>query len=72
MADAINHRGLDDGDVWIDPEQVLRSLIAACHLASRQRSPADAIGMFTLCRLYNGEIYNWAELRGELGQQAMH
>ena len=68
MADAINHRGPDDGDVWIDPEQGVA--LAHRRLSILDLSPTGHQPMQSACSryvvVYNGEIYNWAELRGEL------
>lgn len=68
MADAILHRGPDDGDVWIDAEPGVA--LAHRRLSILDLSPAGHQPMQSACAryvvAYNGEIYNWAELRGEL------
>ena len=68
MTDRLSHRGPDDSGVWVD---------ASCGIALGHRrlsivdlSPAGhqpmASGDGRFVMSYNGEIYNWAELRREL------
>jgi asparagine synthase (glutamine-hydrolysing) len=68
MADAISHRGPDDGDAWIDDG--LGVVLAHRRLSILDLSPAGHQPMRSACAryvvVYNGEIYNWAELRVEL------
>lgn len=68
MADAIFHRGPDDGDVWVDA--AARVALAHRRLSILDLSPAGHQPMQSACTRfvvgYNGEIYNWAELRSEL------
>ena len=68
MADAISHRGPDEGDVWVDAAMGIA--LAHRRLSILDLSPAGRQPMFSACRryviVYNGEIYNWAELRREL------
>src|SRR5258708_603795 len=60
-------RGPDDRGLWSEQETVL----AHCRLWLRARSPAghqpmvSAVGLYVL--IYTGEIYNFRELRAELG-----
>jgi asparagine synthase (glutamine-hydrolysing) len=68
MADAISHRGPDDGNVWVDADMGV--VLAHRRLSILDLSPAGHQPMLSACRryvvVYNGEIYNWAELRREL------
>lgn len=69
MADAVAHRGPDDSGQWLDPE----AGIALGHrrLSIVDLSPAGHQPMFSASGRYvlvlNGEIYNHARLRTELG-----
>lgn len=70
MSDALLHRGPDAGDIWVDAP----AGIALGHrrLSILDLSPAGAQPMHSKCERYvtvfNGEIYNFAALRGELAQ----
>lgn len=68
MAATLRHRGPDDSGVWVDPAAGIS--LAHQRLAILDLSPAGRQPMVSSCgRLvlaYNGEIYNHAELRGEL------
>ena len=67
MADAITHRGPDDAGFYIEDEYAL-------HLGFRRLAVVDIAGGHqpmwnedkSVCVLFNGEIYNQAELRAEL------
>jgi asparagine synthase (glutamine-hydrolysing) len=67
MADAITHRGPDDAGFHIEDEHAL-------HLGFRRLAVVDIAGGHqpmwnedkNVCVLFNGEIYNQAELRAEL------
>lgn len=68
MTDAIRHRGPDDGDAWLDPA----AGVALGHrrLAIIDLSPAGQQPMAShdgrYMAVYNGEIYNFMEIRAEL------
>jgi asparagine synthase (glutamine-hydrolysing) len=71
MTDAIAHRGPDDDGQWICPERGValgHRRLAIIDLSPAGHQPmASAGGRYVL--VYNGEIYNHAELRGRLEQQ---
>ena len=68
MADAIVHRGPDEGNVWDDSEAGIalgHRRLSIIDLTDAGRQPmASRDGRYMLC--YNGEIYNGAALRSEL------
>ena len=67
MTGAIAHRGPDDAGFHIEPEYAL-------HLGFRRLAVIDVAGGYqpmwneddSVCVLFNGEIYNQAELRAQL------
>lgn len=68
MTDTLNHRGPDDGGVWLDANAGIalgNRRLAIIDLSEAGRQPmASSCGHYVLA--YNGEIYNAAELRKEL------
>ena len=68
MADAMFHRGPDDGGIYVSPEG--RAGFASRRLAIRDLSPAGHMPMHngheTVWISYNGEVYNTDEMRPEL------
>jgi asparagine synthase (glutamine-hydrolysing) len=66
MTDALRHRGPDDGDVWIGDGAALGSRrLAIIDLSPRGRMPmTNEDGSLRL--VFNGEIYNFEELRRDL------
>src|SRR5689334_8110222 len=68
MATPLRHRGPDDAGVWIDP--LAGVAFAHRRLAILDLSPAGHQPMTSSCGrcvlIYNGEIYNHAELRDQL------
>jgi len=70
MSDRLVHRGPDSGDTWVD--EAAGVALAHRRLAILDLSPEGAqpmrseSGRFVVS--FNGEIYNWAELRDELAR----
>ena len=68
MADALAHRGPDDQGVWSDPEAgiaLTHRRLSIIDLSPSGHQPMlDESGRFVLS--YNGEIYNFRELRHDL------
>jgi asparagine synthase (glutamine-hydrolysing) len=66
MADLLAHRGPDDSDAWGEPGVALGfRRLAILDLSADGRQPmADETGRYRL--VFNGEIYNYLELRAEL------
>jgi len=74
MATRIQHRGPDDAGTWLDKESGLA--LGHRRLSIIDLSPAghqpmvSPCGRFTL--VYNGEIYNYQELRADLEEEGGH
>src|SRR6185369_562711 len=70
MADAIRHRGPDDSGYWYQPETGLglaHRRLSIVDLSLEGHQPmTSASGRYVIC--FNGEIYNFAEIRRELEQ----
>ncbi|MDP6472076.1 MAG: asparagine synthase (glutamine-hydrolyzing) [Pseudomonadales bacterium] len=68
MRDTLIHRGPDDAGLWIDGSVGLahRRLSIIDLSAAGHQPMVSACGRFAL--IYNGEIYNFAELREALGE----
>lgn len=68
MAEAIRHRGPDDGGAWADPSGQVS--LGNRRLAIIDLSPAGHMPMLdeerALALTYNGELYNYRELRSAL------
>jgi asparagine synthase (glutamine-hydrolysing) len=68
MSEAIHHRGPDDSGVWVDSSG--GAAFGFQRLAILDLSPAGHQPMFSaderFVMIYNGEVYNFAELRDEL------
>ncbi len=72
MSDALRHRGPDDGGVLVDEQAGI--VLAHRRLAILDLSPAGHQPMVSACGRYvlvfNGEIYNFRQLRQQLEQEA--
>ena len=70
MTTTLAHRGPDDADLWIDPEAGValgHRRLSIIDLSAAGRQPmASACGRYVIT--YNGEVYNFRELRAELEQ----
>ena len=68
MRDTLRHRGPDDAGLWVSPDGVTglgQRRLSILDLSERGRQPmADDLGRAIL--VYNGEVYNFADLRREL------
>jgi asparagine synthase (glutamine-hydrolysing) len=68
MGDCLRHRGPDDGDVWVDPTTgvaLAHRRLAIVDLSPLGHQPmSSADGRWVTA--FNGEIYNFLELRAEL------
>ena len=68
MADTLVHRGPDDAEAWVDGAAGIAlgfRRLAILDLSPQGRQPmTSADGRFVI--VYNGEIYNWRDLREEL------
>src|SRR5919197_4932704 len=68
MRDTLRHRGPDDEGAWSSPDGVValaHRRLAIIDLSAAGRQPmTDASGQLTV--IFNGEIYNYRELRSEL------
>ena len=74
MTDAISYRGPDDQGYWTDQERGLalgHRRLSIIDLSSEGHQPmASASGRYMM--VYNGEIYNFEDIRAELGSASGH
>src|SRR5438067_1930213 len=74
MRDTMAHRGPDGADIWISPDRKVGfghrrlSIIDLSTAANQPMKNEDG----TLVVIFNGEIYNHAEIRAELEQRGGH
>ncbi|MFM9940921.1 MAG: asparagine synthase (glutamine-hydrolyzing) [Hyphomicrobiaceae bacterium] len=72
MADAIAHRGPDEGNAWVEAAAGLafgHRRLSIIDLSPAGRQPmVSTSGRFVIC--YNGELYNAEDLKAELGAVA--
>lgn len=70
MTDVLVHRGPDGGGHWLDPDRCVglgHRRLAIIDLSETGRQPmTSSTGRFVVT--FNGEIYNYLDLRRELGQ----
>lgn len=70
MTDTLAHRGPDDADLWLDPDAGVafgHRRLSIIDLSAAGRQPMEsACGRYVIT--YNGEIYNFRELRERLAQ----
>src|SRR6266436_5849684 len=70
MVRRIAHRGPDDEGIWLSPPDHPPVMLGSRRLAILDLSPAGHMPMFSadgrFIIVYNGEVYNYKELRQEL------
>jgi len=73
MSGMLRHRGPDDGGSWADPEAGValgHRRLSIIDLSVEGHQPmASASGRYVIA--FNGEIYNFGQLREELGREAL-
>lgn len=73
MADTIAHRGPDGEGYWINPSGNVglgHRRLAIIDLSSEAAQPMEFLNRYTI--VYNGEIYNYLELREDLQHRGYH
>src|SRR6185295_16423886 len=72
MCDLIRHRGPDDFGIWSEgPIGLGHRRLAIIDLSSRGRNPLANEDQ-SIQLIFNGEIYNYRELRADLLQKGHH
>ena len=68
---SLEHRGPDDSGTYVNTEIGLgMGRLAIVEIASGKQPATDASEQITM--VFNGEVYNYRELRAELGQSGIH
>lgn len=73
MTQRLLHRGPDGHGIWLDETQQIglgQTRLAIIDLISGQQPMVSASGQYVI--VFNGEIYNYRALRGELEQRGHH
>ena len=73
MTDAISHRGPDGEGFWMNDEKTVglgHRRLAIIDLSPEASQPFSFLGRYQL--VFNGEIYNYPELKDELSQKGYH
>jgi len=73
MTDAISHRGPDGEGFWMNDEKSVglgHRRLAIIDLSPEAAQPFSFLGRYQL--VFNGEIYNYPELKYELSQKGYH
>ena len=73
MADSLAHRGPDGDGFWINPSNTVgfaHRRLAIIDLSSAGAQPMHYLQRYTI--IYNGEIYNYQELRRDLQKSGYH
>ena len=73
MSDALSHRGPDGEGVWINPDNTAglsHRRLAIIDLSDAAAQPMHYLGRYSI--VYNGEIYNYKELKTDLQKAGYH
>ena len=73
MSETLRHRGPDGDGVWINAEKnvgLVHRRLAIIDLSDAAAQPMHYNERYTI--VYNGEIYNYIELRKNLEKQGYH
>ena len=73
MSDALSHRGPDGEGIWINPDNTAglsHRRLAIIDLSVAAAQPMHYLSRYTI--VYNGEIYNYIELKTDLQKAGYH
>ena len=73
MSDALSHRGPDGEGVWINPDNTAglsHRRLAIIDLTDAAAQPMHYLSRYSI--VYNGEIYNYKELKTDLQKAGYH